>query len=49
MAKVAVVTDSAACLPKELAEGHDMRVVPIHIFFGQRAYLDGVDITPSEF
>jgi len=48
MAKVAVVTDSAACLPKELAEGHGMRVVPIHIFFGQRAYLEGVDITPSE-
>jgi len=49
MARIAIVTDSAACLSKELAEEHGIRVVPCHVAFGQRAYLDGVDITPGQF
>lgn len=47
MANVAVVTDSLACLPRELAEKHGIFVVPSSVIIGDRVYLDGVDITPS--
>ena len=46
--KVAVVTDSTACVPREFVEKYDIRVVPINVIFEDRAYRDGVDITPDE-
>lgn len=47
--KVAIVTDSVACIPKELAEKHGIEVVPIQVIFGDKSYRDGIDITPSQF
>ncbi|MBM3133514.1 MAG: DegV family protein [Chloroflexi bacterium] len=47
MGNVAVITDSLACLPRELAEKHGIFVVPSSVIIGDRVYLDGVDITPS--
>jgi len=47
--KVAIVTDSAACLPQELIWEHDIRVVPFVLIFGGRVYQDGVDMTTAEF
>jgi len=49
MKKVAVVTDSTACLPPEITEELDIIVVPIWVIFGEQAYRDGVDITSAEF
>lgn len=49
MARIAVVTDSTASMPTELIEKYDIHVIPALVVFGQRAYLDGVDITPGEF
>jgi DegV family protein with EDD domain len=47
--KVAIITDSVACLPKELAEEYGIEVVPIEVRFGDEVYRDGVDISPDEF
>ena len=47
--KVAIVTDSVACIPKEQAEEYGIEVVPIQVVFGDKVYRDGVDITPREF
>ena len=49
MPKVAIVTDSIACIPKEAIEKYGIEVVPIQLIFGDRTYRDGVDISPAEF
>ena len=46
--RVAIVTDSTACVPRELVEQYGIRVVPINVIFEDRVYRDGVDITPEE-
>ena len=49
MAKVAVMTDSVACLPRELAEELQVRVVPAaNIMFDGKTYIDGETITATE-
>lgn len=48
MGRVAVVTDSVACLPHELAEQYGILVVPLLVVVGDRVYQEGVDITPGE-
>ena len=49
MSKVAIVTDSTAYVPKDLAEGLPIFTVPLHVIVGDNNYLDGVDIQPEEF
>jgi len=46
---VAVVTDSVACLPFELAEKWNIKVVPMEITHNGRSYRDGIDLTPDHF
>lgn len=46
--RVAVVTDSTASLPPELAAGLDIRIVPLRVTLGSRTAVDGVDVTPRE-
>jgi DegV family protein with EDD domain len=48
MARIAVVTDSTAYLPPELAAAHDLTVVPLTVVIGGREGLEGVDITPAD-
>lgn len=48
MRKVAVVTDSAANLPSELAARYHVTVVPVLLYWNNREYRDGVDISPTE-
>ena len=48
MGKVAIVTDSTACLPKDVAEENGIRIVPMNIIYKDRVYQDEVDINPSE-
>jgi DegV family protein with EDD domain len=43
----AVVTDSVACLPRELAERYAIRIVPVNVLFEGQVYRDWVDLTPS--
>ena len=46
--KVAIITDSLACLTKELVEQYGIRILPINFYCGGRIYRDWVDITPTE-
>jgi DegV family protein with EDD domain len=45
----AVVVDSTADLPDGLAHDPNVTVVPLTVFFGDKAYLDGVDLKPEQF
>jgi DegV family protein with EDD domain len=47
--RVAVVTDSTADLPPELASQRMVTVVPLTVTLEGRSYLDGVDIEPEGF
>jgi len=47
--RVAVVTDSTADLPPELARRRGITSVPLTLNFDGRSYLDGVEITPEDF
>ncbi len=49
MPKVVVMTDSVACIPKELAEKYQIEVVPAaNIMFDGQTYIDGVTISAAE-
>jgi len=45
---IAVVADSAANLPPEVAERHGVSIVPMVIHLGDRTFRDGVDLSPGE-
>ncbi|MEN6429266.1 MAG: DegV family protein, partial [Coriobacteriales bacterium] len=49
MRRVAIVTDSAANLPPELAQENNIHVVPLTLVWGDETFLDGVDLSPEEF
>ena len=45
---VKIVTDSSSDIPLELAKKLGITIVPVYIYFGDKAYKDGVDIGPDE-
>ncbi len=47
--KIGIVTDSTACLPKELVEWYHILVLPVELVFGEMVYRDGVDEIPKGF
>jgi DegV family protein with EDD domain len=49
MANVAIVTDSTAFISPEITRNLPISYVPLHVIWGDRTYLDNVDITPDEF
>lgn len=48
MSRIAVLTDSVACLEEEDRARLDVEVVPTHLILDGVDLLDGVDITPEE-
>ena len=48
MVNTAIVTDSIACLTKDLVEQYRIAIVPVRLLFQGKIYRDLVDITPSE-
>lgn len=46
---VRIVTDSTADLPAEVANELGITVVPLTVFFGDEAYLDGVELDNAAF
>ena len=48
MPQVAIVTDSIACLTKELVEQYNIGIVPIRLYFRDKVYRDWIDMSPSE-
>jgi DegV family protein with EDD domain len=49
MKKVAIVTDTTACVPPEQVSKYDIEVVPVPLIIDEKTYRDGIDITPTEF
>lgn len=49
MGGVAVVTDSTADLPRDLAESLGIRVVPLSVAFGTESFISGITIDPATF
>ncbi len=49
MGGIKIVTDSASDLAPELAEQHNITVVPLTIRFGDTEFLDRRDLTPDQF
>jgi len=49
MIRIAVVTDSAVCLPADMLKAHRIEVVSFRVIFGERVFRDGVDLTPQAF
>ena len=45
---VKIVTDSGSDLPAEIAQALGITIVPVYIYFGDKAYRDWVDISPDE-
>lgn len=48
MEKIKIITDSTADLPKEVCDRYDIDILPLMINFGEKSYLDGIEITPKE-
>ena len=48
MRKVAIVTDSIACLTRELVEQYGIEILPINFYSGGKIYKDWVNVTPSQ-
>ena len=46
--KVAIVTDSIACLTKELVEQYEIGIIPVNFYAGGQLYKDWIDVTPSQ-
>lgn len=46
---VRIVTDSTADLPSEVAQEWGITVVPLQVFFGDDAYLDGIELDNASF
>ena len=49
MSKIAIVTDSTANLPAELVAKYDITVAPLQLIWGDKVFLDGIDIQPEQF
>lgn len=49
MKKVAIVTDTTACVPQEYVTQLGIEVVPVQLIIDKTTYRDGIDITPAEF
>ena len=47
--KVALVTDSTASIPDHILRGNNITVIPLQVNWGEKTYLDGIDIQPAEF
>lgn len=49
MSKVMIVTDSTSDLPAELLKDQPVVTLPLQVIWGNRTYLDGIDIHTQDF
>ena len=47
--KIGIVTDSSCDLPAQFIKENSIHFIPLKLIFGDKTYLDKVEITPSEF
>jgi DegV family protein with EDD domain len=45
---VKIITDSGADIPQEIIKDLGITVIPLYIYFGDKVYKDGIDITQDE-
>ncbi|MFC1956548.1 DegV family protein [Chloroflexota bacterium] len=45
---MAVITDSLACLSRELVEQYEIEIIPVNFYAGGKLYKDWVNVTPSQ-
>lgn len=48
MSSIQIVADSTCDLTPEMIREHGIRIIPLHVVFGDRTYRDGVDMTTGE-
>ncbi|MBN2240625.1 MAG: DegV family protein [Dehalococcoidales bacterium] len=48
MKKIAVVTDSIACIPPEIQEKYEILIAPCYVIWDKVQYRDGIDMTSRE-
>ncbi len=48
MSNIVITSDSTSDLSRELHERYNIRVLPLGVTLGDKAYKDGVDITPDD-
>ena len=49
MSKVLVMTDTVACIPRDVAEKQRIKIVPAaHIHYNGKSYVDGVTLSPAD-
>jgi uncharacterized protein len=48
-ARIAIMTDSGADIPKEIMDSLDIHMVPISVNFGDQSYIDKISMTPDQF
>ncbi len=48
MQKVAIVTDTIACLPPEMVRQYQLQILPINLYFGDKVCREWIDITPTQ-
>jgi DegV family protein with EDD domain len=46
---IRIVTDSTCDLPTEIVSKYAITVIPLHINVGDKTFLDGVDLSRTEF
>lgn len=49
MSKIAIVTDSSACLPEDVRKEYNIYISYLMIIFGKQAYQEFKEISPSKF
>ena len=49
MPEIEVITDSTCDIPQEMIDQYQIKVVPHYIIWGDKQYLDRVDLQPEEF
>jgi DegV family protein with EDD domain len=49
MSRIAIVTDTIACLPPQLAKDYGIKIVPVCLIINGKSYRDGIDINNEEF
>ena len=49
MDHVAIITDSTACIPPDVAREYGIDVIPLNLIFEGRTYIDGMDDDTAEF
>ncbi|MCR5350423.1 MAG: DegV family protein [Acholeplasmatales bacterium] len=48
MNKVKIISDSTCDLGVELAKKYDIEIIPLYVVFGEKSYIDGVEITTQQ-